>query len=60
MITTNWVVPRNNDEASTIARFAEYQLSNFFNANHTPQQYFGEVFFKIGMKKNGNYFMNLY
>ena len=46
MITTNWVVPRNNDEASTIARFAEYQLSNFFNANHTPQQYFGEVFFQ--------------
>jgi hypothetical protein len=46
MITTNWVVPRNNDEASTIARFAEYQLSNFFNANRTPQQYFGEVFFQ--------------
>lgn len=46
MITTNWVVPRNNDEASTVARFAEYQLSNFFNANRTPQQYFGEVFFQ--------------
>ena len=46
VITTNWVVPRNNDEASTVARFAEYQLSNFFNANHTPQQYFGEVFFQ--------------
>lgn len=46
MITTNWVVPRNNNEASTIARFAEYQLSNFFNASHTPQDYFNEVFFQ--------------
>ena len=46
MISTNWIVPKNNDEASTIARFAEYQFSNFFNANHTPLQYFGETFFQ--------------
>ena len=46
MISTNWIVPKNNDEASTIARFAEYQFSNFFNASHTPLEYFGETFFQ--------------
>lgn len=56
VITTNWVVPRNNDEASTIARFAEYQLSNFFNASHTPQDYFNETFFQDWNKEEWQLF----
>ncbi len=56
MISTNWVVPRNSNEDSTIARFAEYQFSNFFNATHTPLEYFEETFFQDWKEKEWQLF----
>ena len=56
MISTNWIVPKNSDEASTIARFAEYQFSNFFNATHTPLEYFEETFFQDWNEKEWQLF----
>jgi hypothetical protein len=45
VITSNWVLRYNAENASTNMRFMEFKASNFYNKNFTPKQDFGCTFF---------------
>ena len=44
-ITSNFVVPFQNDEESVMARYAEYQVKPFWSSTNTPRDYFKSNFF---------------
>lgn len=46
IITTNWSYRVEDNSTSTQRRFFEYQLTDFFNLERTPQSVFGHVFFE--------------
>ena len=45
-ITSNWVVPYDEKNASTNGRFIEYKFTNYYNTAHTPKDEFKCAFFQ--------------
>ena len=45
-ITSNWVVPYDEKNASTNGRFIEYKFTNYYNITHTPKDEFNCIFFQ--------------
>lgn len=45
-ITSNWVVPYDEKNASTNGRFIEYKFTNYYNTSHTPKDEFKCAFFQ--------------
>ncbi|MFV5699986.1 hypothetical protein ACM55H_16620 [Flavobacterium sp. ZT3R17] len=45
-ITSNWVVPYDEKNASTNGRFIEYKFTNYYSTSHTPKDEFGCAFFQ--------------
>lgn len=45
-ITSNWVVPYDEKNASTNGRFIEYKFTNYYNTSHTPKDEFNCAFFQ--------------
>lgn len=45
-ITSNWVVPYDEKNASTNGRFIEYKFTNYYNINRTPKDEFNCTFFQ--------------
>ena len=45
IITSNWLFPYNEDDASTNARFIEYKIKPYYNINFQPKKEFGKMFF---------------
>jgi hypothetical protein len=45
-ITSNWVVPYDEKNASTNGRFVEYKFTNYYNISHTPKDEFNCAFFQ--------------
>lgn len=45
-ITSNWVVPYDEKNASTNGRFIEYKFTNYYNTTHTPKDEFNCTFFQ--------------
>jgi hypothetical protein len=45
-ITSNWVVPYDEKNASTNGRFIEYKFTNYYNTIHTPKDEFKCAFFQ--------------
>ncbi|MEG0848404.1 MAG: hypothetical protein RSH24_00975, partial [Flavobacterium sp.] len=45
-ITSNWVVPYDEKNASTNGRFMEYKFTNYYTTRHTPKDEFNCVFFQ--------------
>jgi hypothetical protein len=45
-ITSNWVVPYDEKNASTNGRFIEYKFTNYYTTTHTPKDEFKCVFFQ--------------
>lgn len=46
VITSNWVVPYDEKNASTNGRFIEYKFTNYYNTTHTPKDEFNCAFFQ--------------
>lgn len=46
VITSNWVVPYDEKNASTNGRFIEYKFTNYYNTTHTPKDEFKCSFFQ--------------
>ena len=46
VITSNWVVPYDEKNASTNGRFIEYKFTNYYNTSHTPKDEFKSAFFQ--------------
>lgn len=46
IITSNWVVPYDEKNASTNGRFIEYKFTNYYNTTHTPKDDFKCAFFQ--------------
>lgn len=46
VITSNWVVPYDEKNASTNGRFIEYKFTNYYNTTHTPKDEFKCAFFQ--------------
>lgn len=46
LITSNWVVPYDEKNASTNGRFIEYKFTNYYNTTHTPKTEFNCTFFQ--------------
>jgi hypothetical protein len=44
-ITSNWVVPYNERNASTNGRFVEYKFTDYYNSKHNPKDEFNCDFF---------------
>ena len=45
LITTNWLIRYDENEASTNARFVEYKIKPYYNQFFTPFDEFGKLFF---------------
>ena len=45
LITTNWLVRYDENDASTNARFVEYKIKPYYNQTNTPFDEFGKLFF---------------
>jgi hypothetical protein len=45
-ITSNWVVPYDEKNASTNGRFIEYKFTNYYNTTYTPKDEFKCAFFQ--------------
>lgn len=45
LITTNWLVRYDENDASTNARFVEYKIKPYYNQTNTPVDEFGKLFF---------------
>lgn len=45
-ITSNWVVPYDEKNASTNGRFIEYKFTNYYTTTHTPKDEFNCAFFQ--------------
>ncbi|RTY81882.1 hypothetical protein EKL99_11125 [Flavobacterium sp. ZB4P23] len=45
-ITSNWVVPYDERNASTNGRFIEYKFTNYYTTSHTPKDEFKCSFFQ--------------
>jgi hypothetical protein len=45
-ITSNWVVPYDEKNASTNGRFIEYKFTNYYTTSHTPKDEFKCAFFQ--------------
>ena len=45
-ITSNWVVPYDEKNASTNGRFIEYKFTNYYTTSHTPKDEFNCAFFQ--------------
>lgn len=45
-ITSNWVVPYDERNASTNGRFIEYKFTNYYTTSHTPKDEFKCAFFQ--------------
>ncbi|MBU3660719.1 MAG: hypothetical protein FGM14_12645 [Flavobacteriales bacterium] len=45
LITSNWLVRYNEEDASTNARFTEFKVKPYYNINHRPKNEFGKLFF---------------
>lgn len=45
-ITSNWVVPYDERNASTNGRFVEYKFTNYYTTSHTPKDEFKCAFFQ--------------
>lgn len=45
LITSNWLVRYDEDDASTNARFIEYKIKPYYNINHRPKNEFEKLFF---------------
>jgi hypothetical protein len=45
ILSTNWLIPRKNDNYSTDRRFSEYKFSTHYNEKNTPLNEFGKLFF---------------
>lgn len=45
-ITTNWVVPYDEKNASTNRRFIEYKFTSYYTPQHTPKDEFNCAFFQ--------------
>lgn len=46
LITTNWLLPYDPDNASTNARFIEYKVKPYYSISHTPKDEFKQTFFE--------------
>jgi hypothetical protein len=46
VITSNWVVPYDEKNASTNGRFIEYKFTDYYNTTHTPKDEFKCAFFQ--------------
>ncbi|MGJ8667535.1 MAG: hypothetical protein ACSHW7_14285 [Patiriisocius sp.] len=58
VITTNWAVRYDENEASTNRRFIEFKFTDFFNQNNTPFDQFGHTLFADWDKEEWNRFYN--
>jgi hypothetical protein len=58
LITTNWSVRYEEEEASTNRRFMEFKFTNFFNLNNTPFKVFGHSLFEDWDSREWNRFYN--
>jgi hypothetical protein len=45
MITTNYIFRYDKEDASILGRFAEYKVSDYYNAQHQPKLEFSRLFF---------------
>ncbi len=45
LITSNWLIRYDEDDASTNARFTEYKIKPYYNINHRPKNEFEKLFF---------------
>lgn len=45
IITSNWLVRYDEDDASTNARFTEYKIKPYYNISHRPKNEFEKLFF---------------
>ena len=45
LITSNWLVRYDENDASTNARFTEYKIKPYYNINHRPRNEFSNLFF---------------
>jgi hypothetical protein len=45
LITSNWLIRYDENEASTNARFTEYKIKPYYNINHRPKNEFEKLFF---------------
>jgi hypothetical protein len=45
LITSNWLIRYDEDDASTNARFTEYKIKPYYNINFRPRDEFGKLFF---------------
>jgi hypothetical protein len=59
VITTNWVVQYDTENASTNARFIEYKYSDYYNIENRPEKEFGCTFFKDWDADEWNRFYSL-
>lgn len=46
IITSNWVVPYDEKNASTNGRFIEYKFTDYYSTTHTPKDEFKQTFFQ--------------
>ncbi len=58
VITSNWSVRYNEDDASTNRRFFEFKFTDFFNINNTPLDVFGHLLFNDWDNQEWNRFYN--
>ena len=58
VISTNWVIRYDNEATSTNRRFREFQFSDFFSIDRTPDEIFGKKFFQDWNKDEWNSFFN--
>lgn len=56
LITSNWLVRYNENDASTTARFFEYKIKPYYNVNFKPIDEFGKSFFEQWDKIEWNKF----
>jgi hypothetical protein len=45
LITSNWLIRYDEDDASTNARFTEFKIKPYYNINFRPRDEFGKLFF---------------
>jgi hypothetical protein len=45
LITSNWLIRYDEDDASTNRRFTEYKIKPYYNINNRPRNEFGKLFF---------------
>lgn len=56
MLSTNYAVRYNKEDASTNDRFREYQFTDYWNINHKPDEVYNQTFFSDWNENEWNQF----